>query len=176
MADISSQKLIGKNNAPRVQIEYDVEVYGSQRKVQLPFVTGVMADLSGDRLEPLPGLDERKFVEVDIDNFDTHMRSITPHAHFHVDNTLAADGSMLDVELSFQSMDDFSPGAIARRVPALAALLDARERLTQLITYMDGKAAAEETVKQLLERPDWLRRLTAGARPDVAGTPPDETA
>jgi type VI secretion system protein ImpB len=161
MADTSSQKLIGKNNAPRVQIEYDVEVYGSQKKVQLPFVTGVMADLSGQRVQSLPGLDERKFVEVDVDNFDAHMRTIKSYARFHVDNTLDRDGSLLDVDLSFNSMDDFSPGAIARRIPQMAALLEARERLTQLITYMDGKASAEETVHVVKKPEGWLLLFTS---------------
>ena len=162
MADTSSQKLLARNNAPRVQIEYDVEIYGSQKKVELPFVTGVISDLSGDRVEPLPAVEERKFTDIDIDNFDAHLKTIGPHARFHVDNTLSNDGGLLDVDLTFESMEDFSPGSVARRLPQMAALLDARERLTQLITYMDGKASAESTVRQLLEDKEWLQRLVAG--------------
>jgi len=168
MADTSSQKLLARNNAPRVQIEYDVEIYGSQKKVELPFVTGVISDLSGDRVEPLPAVEERKFTDIDIDNFDAHLKTIRPHARFHVDNTLSSDGGMLDVDLTFESMEDFSPGSVARRLPQMAALLDARERLTQLITYMDGKASAESTVRQLLEDKEWLQRLVDGqAAPPV---------
>ena len=162
MAEASSQKFIGRNNAPRVQIEYDVEIYGAQKKVQLPFVTGVLADLSGHRDQPLPSVDQRKFVEVDVDSFDPLMRAIGPHARFHVDNTVDDDGSLLDVNLRFESMEDFSPGAIARNVPEMAALLEARERLSQLITYMDGKSSAENVVKELLQNPEWLQELIEG--------------
>jgi type VI secretion system protein ImpB len=162
MAESNSQKFIGRNNAPRVQIEYDVEIYGAQKKVQLPFVTGVMADLSGHRAQPLPSVEQRKFVDISVDNFDAQMRSIKPNARFHVEDTLTGDGSLLDIDLCFESMDDFTPGAIARNVPEMAALLDARERLSQLITYMDGKSSAEDIIRQLLEKPDWLMELTGG--------------
>lgn len=170
MADLSSQKIIGKNNAPRVQIEYDVEIYGSQKKVQLPFVTGVMADLSGTNTDVLPAFEERKFIEFDIDNFDSRMAAIRPATQFYVENTLANDGTLLDVNLAFESMDDFTPGAIAQKIPEMAALLEARERLTQLITYMDGKSSAEETIKKLLEDPDLLIQLTEAGKdaPEVA--------
>jgi type VI secretion system protein ImpB len=171
MADLSSQKLIGKNNAPRVQIEYDVEIYGSQKKVQLPFVTGVMADLSGKNTDVLVPFDERKFVEFDIDNFDRRMRAIQPTTQFYVDNTLANDGTLLDVNLAFESMNDFTPGAIAQKIPEMAALLEARERLTQLITYMDGKSSAEETIKKLLEDPDLLIKLTEENRVEPESLP-----
>lgn len=162
--DTSSQKFIGKNNAPRVQIEYDVEVYGSQKKVILPFVTGVMADLSGHREKPLPPVEERKFLTFDEDNFDARMRAIKPRLKFYVDNTLAEDEELLDIELEFDSMEDFSPGAVARQIPQLAKLLEARAHLTQLITYMDGKASAEEVVKRLLEDPEFLERLATDAQ------------
>jgi type VI secretion system protein ImpB len=176
MAEASSQKFIGRNNAPRVQIEYDVEIYGAQKKVQLPFVTGVLADLSGHREELLPSVDQRKFVEVDVDTFNPLMRAIRPQARFHVDNTVADDGSLLDVDLRFESMEDFAPGAIARKVPEMAALLEARERLSQLITYMDGKSSAENVVKKLLQNPEWLQDLIAGrtAR-TLAGPQVDDT-
>ncbi|HEY3982428.1 type VI secretion system contractile sheath small subunit [Cedecea sp.] len=156
--DTSSQKFIGKNNAPRVQIEYDVEIYGSQKKVELPFVTGVMADLSGHRAEPLMPIAERKFLTFDKDNFDARMRAITPRLSMRVDNTLSDDDSLLNVELDFTSMDDFSPGAIAKNVPELSRLMETRSRLAELITYMDGKASAEEVIKSLLEDPDFLHR------------------
>lgn len=165
--DSSSQKFIGRNNAPRVQIEYDVEIYGSNKKVELPFVTGVMADLSGHRDKPLAAVEDRKFLTFDQDNFDARMRAIKPRLKFYVDNTLSDDEEQLDVELEFESMDDFSPGAIARRIPQMDKLLQARTHLAELITYMDGKASAEEVVKQLLEQPDFLQRLATDAQSTV---------
>jgi type VI secretion system protein ImpB len=161
MAKESSQKFIGKNNAPRVQIEYDVEIYGSQKKVELPFVTGVMADLSGDRKKPLPAIEERKYLTFDQDNFNARMRAIDPHLQLQVNNTLSENkDQLLAVSLDFHRMEDFEPGAIAKNVPELARLLAARTHLSELITYMDGKASAEEVVKQLLEDPEFLQGLS----------------
>lgn len=157
--DSSSQKFIGKNNAPRVQIEYDVELYGSQKKVELPFVTGVMSDLSGHAKKPPLPIEERKFLTFDQSNFNDRMRSIRPRLQFYVENTLSKEDELLEVELEFESMEDFSPGAMARRIPQMRRLLEAREHLTELITYMDGKANAEDAVKNLLEQPDFLQRL-----------------
>ncbi|HBZ15527.1 type VI secretion system contractile sheath small subunit [Pantoea sp. NPDC088449] len=165
--DSSSQKFIGKNNAPRVQIEYDVELYGSHKKIELPFVTGVMSDLSGDRKKALLPVEERKFLTFDQDNFNDRMRAIRPHLQYYVKNTLTDGDELLDVDLEFESMDDFSPAQIARRIPQMAALLEAREHLTQLITYMDGKSSAEEVVKNLLEQPDFLQRLVNDAKQAV---------
>jgi type VI secretion system protein ImpB len=161
--DSSSQKLIGKNNAPRVQIEYDVELYGSQKKVELPFVTGVMADLSGVRKTPLSPLEERKFLTFDQDNFNDRMRAIKPSVQFRVENTLSDEDELLNIDLDFESMNDFSPGEIAQRIPEMTKLLEARAQLTELITYMDGKASAEDVVKTLLEQPDFLQQFTRGA-------------
>lgn len=164
--DSSSQKFIGKNNAPRVQIEYDVEVYGSQKKVELPFVTGVMADLSGHRAKPLPAVEDRKFLTFDLDNFDARMRAINPRLQFNVENSLS-DDDLLNVELEFSSMNDFSPGAIASNIPQLNKLLETRSRLSELLTYMDGKASAEDVIKNLLENPDYLRQLSARERKPI---------
>lgn len=118
----SSQKFIAKNRAPRVQIEYDVEVYGAEKKVQLPFVMGVMADLSGKPEEALPAVAERKMQEIDVDNFDDRLKSMKPRVAIQVPNTLTGDGN-LSVDLSFESMDDFSPAAVAQKVGALNELL-----------------------------------------------------
>src|SRR6516164_1062231 len=107
MAKASSQKFIARNRAPRVQIEYDVEVYGAQKKVQLPFVMGVLADLSGDPTEPPAPVAERKFLEIDIDNFDDRLKAMKPRAAFAVPNTLSGEGNLM-VDLTFESMDDFS--------------------------------------------------------------------
>ena len=111
----SGQKWIAKNRAPRVQIEYDVEVYGSEKKVQIPFVMGVMADLSGKSEEPLPDIADRKFTEIDFDNFDARMKAIKPRVAFTVPNTLTGEGYM-SVDVSFENMDDFSPAAVAKKV------------------------------------------------------------
>src|SRR6201995_2095994 len=124
MAKESSQKFIARNRAPRVQIEYEVELYGAQKKVDLPFVMGVMSDLSGDSRESLPQVDERKFVEVDMDNFDDRLRSIRPTANVTAPNELTGEGS-LPLTLTFESMSDFSPARIAAQVEPLAQLLEA---------------------------------------------------
>jgi type VI secretion system protein ImpB len=122
VAKSSSQKFIARNRAPRVQIEYDVELYGAEKKIQLPFVMGVLADLSGKPVEPLPPVADRKFLEIDVDNFDSRMKALKPRAAFQVPNTLTGEGN-LNVELTFESMDDFSPAAVARKVDALRQLL-----------------------------------------------------
>ncbi len=160
----SSQKFIARNRAPRVQIEYDVELYGAEKKVQLPFVMGVLSDLSGKPVEPLAPVADRKFLEIDVDNFDSRMKSMKPRVAFQVPNTLTGEGSM-NVELSFDSMDDFSPAAIARKVEPLAKLLEARQQLANLVTYMDGKGGAEELVGKLLNDPALLQSLAANAKP-----------
>ena len=154
----SSQKFIARNRAPRVQIEYDVELYGAEKKVQLPFVMGVMSDLSGKPETPLEPVSERKFMEFDIDNLDARMKAIRPRASFEVENTLTGEGN-LKVDLTFESMDDFSPGAVARKVDALRKLLEARNQLANLVTYMDGKNGAEELLAKVLEDPALLQTL-----------------
>jgi type VI secretion system protein ImpB len=164
MARASSQKFIARNRAPRVQIEYDVELYGAEKKVELPFVMGVMADLSGKPAEPLPSVDERKFLEIDVDNFDDRMKAIKPRVAFQVPNTLTGEGN-LNVEMTFDSMDDFSPAAVARKVDALNQLLTARSQLANLVTYMDGKSGAEELVSNLLNDPALLKSLAAAPKP-----------
>jgi type VI secretion system protein ImpB len=164
VAKASSQKFIGRNRAPRVQIEYDVELYGAQKKVQIPFVMGVMSDLSGDSAEPLPGVEDRKFLEVDIDNFDERMKSMKPRVAFSVPNTLTGEGN-LGVDITFESMEDFSPAAVARKVDSLKKLLEARSQLANLVTYMDGRAGAEELIAKALNDPALLKSLAAQAKP-----------
>ncbi|KVN51164.1 type VI secretion protein [Burkholderia ubonensis] len=155
----SGQKFIARNRAPRVQIEYDVETYGAERKVQLPFVMGVIADLAGKRAEPLPDLAERKFLEIDVDNFDERMKSVAPRVTFQVPNTLTGDG-MLNVDMTFERIDDFSPAAIARNVDALRRLLEARTELSNLLSYMDGKHGAEQLIEQAINDPELLKSLS----------------
>ena len=165
MAKASSQKFIARNRAPRVQIEYDVELYGAEKKIQLPFVMGVLADLSGKPAEPLAPVADRKFLEIDVDNFDNRMKAMKPRAAFQVPNTLTGEGS-LNVELTFESMDDFSPAAVARKVDALSKLLETRQQLANLITYMDGKSGAEELVSRLLSDPALLQTLATTKKPE----------
>jgi type VI secretion system protein ImpB len=165
MAKESSQKFIARNRAPRVQIEYDVELYGAEKKVQIPFVMGVLSDLSGNPAEPLPPIEERKFLDVDIDNFDARMKAMKPRVAFQVPNTLTGEGS-LNVELTFENMDDFSPAAVASKVDALRKLLEARQQLANLITYMDGKGGAEELVGKLLQDPALLQTLAKTKKPE----------
>jgi type VI secretion system protein ImpB len=163
MARANSQKFIARNRAPRVQIEYDVEVYGSEKKVQLPFVMGVMADLSGKPAEPLAPVADRKALEIDVDNFDARMKSMKPRVAFNVENTLTGEGN-LAVDLTFESMDDFTPGAIARKVDALSKLLDARTQLSNLLTYMDGKTGAEELLNKVLADPTLMQALASAPK------------
>src|ERR1043166_7509847 len=167
MAKASSQKFIARNRAPRVQVEYDVEIYGAQKKVELPFVMGVMADLSGKPAETLPDVSERKFLDIDVDNFDDRLKSCKPRVAFQVPNTLTGEGN-LNVEMTFESMDDFSPAAVARKVDALNKLLTARTQLSNLLTFMDGKNKAEDLIGKLLQNPELLKSLAAAPKPAEA--------
>ncbi|MBV8586729.1 MAG: type VI secretion system contractile sheath small subunit [Verrucomicrobia bacterium] len=163
-----SQKFIGRNRPPRVQIEYDVEVYGSEKKVQLPFIVGVMADLSGKPAEPLPTVEERKYLEIDIDNFDDRMKAIKPRVAFLVPNTLTGQGQ-LGVDLTFEKMDDFSPAAVAKNIEPLAKLLTARQQLANLLAYMDGKSGAEDALQKLLADPALLQAVANTPKPTESG-------
>jgi type VI secretion system protein ImpB len=167
VAKASSQKFIARNRAPRVQIEYDVELYGAEKKIQLPFVMGVLADLSGKPAEALPAVADRKFLEIDVDNFDSRMKAMKPRVAFQVKNTLTGEGN-INLELTFENMDDFSPAAIARKVDALNKLLEARQQLANLITYMDGKSGAEDLVSKLLQDSSLLKTLAAAPKPQDA--------
>jgi type VI secretion system protein ImpB len=160
----SSQKFIARNRAPRVQIEYDVELYGSNKKMQIPFVMGVMADLSGKPAEPLAPVADRKFLEIDVDTFDERLKSMKPRAAFAVPNTLTGEGN-LSVDITFESMSDFSPEAVAKKVGALNNLLEARTQLKDLLTYMDGKVGAEELLANVLKNPELLKSLAAAPKP-----------
>ena len=160
----SSQKFIARNRAPRVQIEYDVELYGAEKKIQLPFVVGVMADLSGKPAEALPAVSDRKFLEIDVDNFDARMKSMKPRVAFQVPNTLTGEGN-LAVDITFESMDDFTPAAIAAKTEGLGKLLEARTQLSNLLTYMGGKTGAEELISKVLNDNALLGSLGSAAKP-----------
>jgi len=165
----SGQKFIARNRAPRVQIEYDVEIYGSEKKIQLPFVMGVLADLSGKPAEALPEIADRKFLEIDIDNFDARMKAMKPRVAFTVPNTLTGEGHMA-VDITFESMDDFSPAAVARKVDALSKLLEARTELHNLLSYMDGKTGAEDLIAKVLKDPALMKTIAAAPKPTDTGT------
>lgn len=160
----SSQKFIARNRAPRVQIEYDVELYGAEKKVQLPFVMGVLSDLSGKPSEPLPPVADRKFLDIDVDNFDARMKAMKPRVAFQVPNALTGEGNIA-VDITFESVDDFSPAAVARKVDGLRQLLEARQQLANLITYMDGKTGAEELIAKVVKDEALLKSLASAAKP-----------
>ena len=159
----SGQRFIKENRAPRVHIEYEVETYGSRQKVELPFVMGVMSDLSGKSEVEKKSLDKRDFTEFDMDNFEDRMAAIAPRAVFQVDNTLTGEGKVA-LDLTFKSMEDFTPGKVAEQVPALKKLLDARRELSDLMGYMDGKDGAQELLDKVLKDPDLMKSL-ASAKP-----------
>lgn len=163
----SSQKFIARNRAPRVQIEYDVELYGAEKKVQLPFVMGVLSDLSGKPSEPLPPVADRKLLDIDVDNFDARMKSMKPRVAFPAPNTLTGEGN-LAVDITFESMDDFSPAAVARKVEGLRQLLEARQQLANLLTYMDGKTGAEELIAKVIADQALLKSLADARRTTAA--------
>ena len=165
------QRFIKENRAPRVHIEYEVETFGSLQKVELPFVMGVMSDLSGKSNVEKKKIADRDFVEFDMDNFEQRMEAIAPRAAFTVDNSLTGEGKMA-LDLTFKSMDDFSPGAVAKNVPALAKLLEARTQLNDLLLYMDGKDGAQGLLDKVLKDPDLLKAL-AGTKPEGGEAAPE---
>ncbi len=157
----SGQKFISRNRKPRVHITYE-DPYDSEKLVELPFVMGVLADLSGNASQVAkPEMNDRKFLDIDMDNFDKRMAAIEPAVSMKVPDRLGADGGgeKLSVNLKFTKMDDFSPAAIARQVPAMAKLLQAREQLSNLLKYMDGKVAAEDGIKKLLADPELMAAM-----------------
>ena len=171
----SGQKFIARNRSPRVQIEYDVEIYGSEKKIELPFVMAVLSDLSGKPIDPLPAVSDRKFLEVDIDNFDDRMKAIKPRVAFSVPNTLSGEGQLM-VDITFNSIDDFSPAAVAEKVDSLKQLLDARTQLANLQTYMDGKTGAECLINQLLQNPGLLKSLAAAPKSQAESASQEQDA
>ncbi|MBY0313735.1 MAG: type VI secretion system contractile sheath small subunit [Phycisphaerales bacterium] len=168
MAKSSSQKFIARNRAPRVQIEYDLELYGAEKQINLPFVMGVMADLSGKPADALPDVKDRKFLEIDVDNFDERLKSCKPRVAFQVPNTLTGEGN-LPVDITFESMDDFSPAAVARKVEPLRKLLEARTQLANLLSYMDGKSGAESLLAKVMQDPALMQALASAPKPKEEG-------
>lgn len=160
MSADSGQRFIKRNRPPRVQISY-VDPYDSQKQVELPFVMGVMADLSGNASQvEKPTIADRRFADVDMDNVDKYMEQVAPAATFRVDNKLSENsGEKMGINLTFKTMDDFSPAGVAKQVPALKVLLEARTQLQNLQRYMDGKVDAEAQLKKLLSDPKLMAAL-----------------
>jgi type VI secretion system protein ImpB len=159
MSSNSGQKFISRNRKPRVHITYE-DPYNAEKLVELPFVMGVLADLSGNNSSVAkPEFAERSLLEFDMDNFDKRMAAIAPGVSMKVENKLGEGGDKLSVNLTFERMEDMTPAAVARQVPALAKLLEAREQLSNLLRYMDGKAGAETKLKALLADPQLMAAL-----------------
>ena len=163
----SSTKFIERNRAPRVHIEYELDVNGAQKKVELPFVMGVMSDLSGkqDPEKTLPPVKDRKFLEIDMDNFNDRMKAIKPRVAFSVPNVLSEEGGNLSVDISFDSMEDFSPEVIAKKVEPLRKLLEARTELTSLLSYMDGRTQAEDLLEKLIRDEGLMKSVLSTKKP-----------
>ncbi|MEO6800598.1 MAG: type VI secretion system contractile sheath small subunit [Rhodanobacter sp.] len=156
----STQHKLDRVRAPRVQLTYDVEVGDAIEKKELPFVAGVIGDFSGQPAEPLAKLKERKFVNLDKDNFDDVLKGMKPRVQMQVDNKLKGDGSKVGVELNFKSLDDFTPEAVANQVEPLRKLLEARQKLADLRNKMAGNDKFEELLNEVLQNTDQITRLT----------------
>jgi len=173
----SSQKWLLRNRPPRVKITYDVETGGALERKELPFIIGVLADLSGKPAEPLPPLKERKFVEIDRDNFNDVLASAKPRVAFRVPNRLKPEADeQLSVELTFQHLDDFNPVEVLKQVPALAHLFAVRERLRDLLIKLDGNEALEVLLKEVAADPAKQAELKALLAPAAGGAPPADAA
>lgn len=157
----SSQHTLGRVRAPRVNITYDVETGGAIEKKELPFVMGVLGDLTGNPKEPLGKLQDRKFVEVTPDNFDQVLSSMKPHLEFTVANKLSDDdkAGQIAVDLSFESLEDFSPDRVAQQVEPLAKLLELRQQLSDLRGSLQGNDKLEEILQATLGDADKLKQL-----------------
>lgn len=170
MAKESLQHTLDRVRAPRVQITYDVEVGDAEQVKEIPFVVGVMADLSGKPDEPLPKLKERKFVEIDRDNFNNVLEGMKPRVAYRVDNKLTEDDSQLAVELRFKSMDDFHPERVAEQVGPIRKLVEARKKLSEMLNKLDGNDKLDELLQDIISSTDSLEKLGK-----EAGVEKDET-
>jgi type VI secretion system protein ImpB len=156
----SIHEKLGRVRKPRVHIKYEVETEGAQVERELPFVMGIMGEFSGDPTKPLPPLSERKFVQIDRDNFNEVMARIGPGLNLKVDNTLAGDGSQMAVDLKFNAIEDFEPGRIVEQVPALKALMETRNKLRDLMSKVDRSEELENLLEQVLQNQSELKSLS----------------
>ena len=164
----STQKKLSRIRPPRVQITYDVEIGDAIQMKELPFVAGVMADLSGAPAEALPKLKDRKFVEIDRDNFNDVLASCAPRLALSVDNRLAKDDSKLNVELKFRSIDDFNPAAVVKQIEPLNKLFEARQRLMDLLAKLDGNDKLDALLQEIVDNPDNQKALKASTAAPAA--------
>ncbi|MCP4339044.1 MAG: type VI secretion system contractile sheath small subunit [Desulfobulbaceae bacterium] len=163
MAKESLQHTLDRVRAPRVQITYDVEVGDAIQMKEIPFVVGVMADLSGKPDQPLPKLKERKFVEIDRDNFNNVLEGMKPRVAYRVDNKLTEDDAQVAVELRFKSMDDFHPERVAEQVGPIRKLVEARKRLSEMLNKLDGNDKLDELLQDIISSTDSLEKLSKEA-------------
>ena len=170
MARESTQHKLDRVRPPRVHITYDVEIGDAIEMKELPFVMGVLADLSGKPDEPLPRLRDRKFIEIDRDNFDDVMKGMKPRLAFQVDNKLTNDDTKMGVELRFNSIDDFEPEQVARQVEPLAKLMEVRRQLTGLLAKADGNDRLSEKLREIIGNTELAEKLAKEA-PDAAKQP-----
>jgi type VI secretion system protein ImpB len=169
----SLQHKLDRVRAPRVQITYDVEIGGAMEMKEIPFVVGVLSDLSGTPDEPLPKVKDRKFVEIDRDNFNSVLAAMKPRLAFKVDNKLTDDDSKLAVELRFKSLDDFHPEQIAQQVEPLRKLVETRRRLSDLLNKLDGNDRLDELLQEAISSTEALRKL--GSEAGLAAADDTET-
>lgn len=173
MAKESTQHKLDRVRAPRVQLTYDVEIGDAIEKKELPFVAGVLGDFSGHPAEPLPKVKDRKFINVDKDNFNDVLKGIAPRLQFQVDNRLAKDGSNIGVQLTFNNLSDFEPEQVARQIEPLRKLLEARQKLADLRNKMAGNDRFEELISDVLQSTEQLAQLS---REVGTGQPGDSTS
>jgi type VI secretion system protein ImpB len=166
----SLQNWVGRNRPPRVQITYDVEIGDAVEKKELPLVVGLLADLSGQPAQPLPKLKERRFVEIDRDNFDEVLGNITPRLDLSVPDTMKGEGN-LKIELNFKEFSDFHPEAIVDQVPRLAKLLEARQQLRDLLAKLDGNDELDDLLERVLLNTEDLKTVQSQARAEAGSTP-----
>ncbi len=159
MAKESLQHTLDRVRAPRVQITYDVEVGDAVQLKEIPFVVGVLADLSGKPDKPLPKLKERKLVEIDRDNFNNVLKGMEPRVAYRVDNKLTEDDAQVAVELRFESMDDFHPERVANQVGPIRKLVEARKKLSEMLNKLDGNDKLDELLQDIISSTDSLEKL-----------------
>jgi type VI secretion system protein ImpB len=164
----STQKKLSRIRPPRVQITYDVEIGDAIQMKELPFVAGIMADLSGKPAEALPKLKDRKFVEIDRDNFNDVLASCAPRLALRVDNRLAKDDTKLNVELKFRSIDDFNPAEVVKQIEPLNKLFEARQRLMDLLAKLDGNDKLDALLQEIVDNPDNQKALKASTAAPTA--------
>jgi type VI secretion system protein ImpB len=164
----STQKKLSRIRPPRVQITYDVEIGDAIQMKELPFVAGIMADLSGKPAEALPKLKDRKFVEIDRDNFNDVLASCAPRLALSVDNRLAKDDTKLNVELKFRSIGDFNPAEVVKQIEPLNKLFEARQRLMDLLAKLDGNDKLDALLQEIVDNPDNQKALKASTAAPTA--------